>query len=551
MSSVQDIDDSRPQPADPNTRKGSHFWLSFIALIVSTFVSALDLTAISTALPTITDELHGGDNFSWVGSAFSLSSTAILPLSGRLADIFGRKPIIALSIAIFAVGSAIAGASQSMGMLIAARAIQGVGGGAILNLTEIIISDLVPLAERGMFQGLLGLTWALASGVGPPIGGAFAEKASWRWIFYMNLPLIGIAFGLVIFFLRVRTPEGSIKAKLARVDWIGNLIVIAGTTLAIVGLTWAGISHPWNSVQVLAPLIIGLVLIGCFFWYEARLPMEREPTIPWEVVKNRTSLGGFLATAIHGITSLSIFYYLPVYFQACFSASPIRSSVDFLPTTLFVAPSAMTAGIVVQLTGKYRPPNIVAWVFQMIGFGLLSMLKADSTTAKWVGYQIIPAIGIGLPFAATVFPVLAPLPVERNAAALAFFAFLRSFGQTWGITISSTILQNQLKKRLPAAFAAQFPEGSEIAYAAIPQIGALPEPLRTEVRAAFAASMAVIWQTMIGIGGLGLLTLFLLREVQMHEHTDESFGLHVGQVQGDDERTIADVVEAKLEPGKQ
>ncbi|KAH9951827.1 iron permease [Amylocystis lapponica] len=517
MSSLQDIA-PRPQPqaSKPKTKKGSHFWLSFFALIVSTFVSALDLTAVSTALPTITNELHGGDNFSWVGSAFSLSSTAVLLLSGRIADIFGRKPTIALAIVIFAVGSALAGASQSMGMLIAARAIQGIGGGAILSLTEIITADLVPLAERGVFQGLLGLTWALASGVGPPVGGAFAEKASWRWLFYMNLPLIGIAFCLVIFFLRVRTPEGSIKAKCTQGTHCDR-----GTTLAIISLTWAGIKHPWNSVQVLAPLIIGLVLIGCFFWYEARLPMEREPTIPWEVVKNRTSLGGFLATAINGITSLSIFYFLPVYFQACFNASPIRSSVNFLPTTLLVAPSAMTAGIIVQMTGKYCPPNIVAWVVQMIGFGLLSTLKEDSTTAKWVGFQIISAIGIGLPFSATVFPVLAPLP-------------------TWGITIASTILQNQLKNQLPVAFTSQFPEGSEIAYAAIPQISALHEPLRTEVRAAFAASMT----------RLGFLTLFLLREVQMHKHTDESFGLHVDLVQDDDERSITDVIEKKLEPWK-
>ncbi|TFY60743.1 hypothetical protein EVG20_g7309 [Dentipellis fragilis] len=512
-------------------KKGSAFWMTFLAIVVSTFLSALDLTAVSTALPTITKRLGGGSNFVWVGSAYSLASTAFLPLLGKLADVFGRKPVMLTSIGLFAIGSAIGGASQNMNMLIGARTVQGIGGGGIISMSQIIVSDIVPLAERGIYQGFLGLTWAFASGIGPPLGGALASSV-WRWLFFLNLPITFIAFSLVVFFLRVRKPEGGMRQKLARVDWFGNAIVITGTTVAMIGLTWAGISEPWDSAATLVPLVIGMFLVGAFLVYEAKVPAE--PTMPYDVLSNRTVMSAYVATGVHGIVSISVIYYLPVYFQACFGASPIRSGVDALAMALLIAPAAMTAGVMVQTMKRYIPPNAVGWVLSLIGFGLLTMLKWDTSTGKWVGYTMVTACGIGLIYASTIFPILAPLPLERTAAAVAFYAFVRAFAQTWGITISATILQNELKKKLPPAFASQFPAGFEIAYAAIPVISGLPEPLRTEVRTAFAASLVTVWQTMIGLCGLGLLSLLFLKEVRLRQDVNEAYGLHEKNEHGHD-----------------
>ncbi|KAI8982712.1 iron permease [Trametes punicea] len=503
--------------------KGSAFWLSFLAVVVSNFLSALDMTAVSTAVPTMTNDLHGGDNFVWVGSAYGLASTAILPFSGRLSDVFGRRPIMLISIAIFFIGSALAGSAKNMNWLIAARTVQGVGGGGITNLASIILADLVPLAERGTYQGMLILVWAFAGAIGPAIGGAFAEDATWRWLFYLNLPLSGISFILVALWLRVRTPEGSMREKLARIDWLGNLIIIAGTTLALLALTWGGIRFPWSSAHVLAPLIIGLILILVFFIYENFVP--KEPTTPLDILQNRTALSGNLATFLHGIITMSTMFYLPVYFQACMAATPINSSVKMLATTLVCAPISLVCGGVVKRMQKYRPANYVGWTLMLIGFGLFTLLKADSPTSMWAGFQVITAAGIGIIWSATVFPILASIPVHRFAAALAFYTFLRSFAQTWGITISATILQNELKKHLPTDFAARFPDGIEIAYAAIPLIPSLPEPLRTEVRVAFATSMSTVWKVMTGLAGAGFLTLFLLKEIPMHTYTDSRYGL--------------------------
>ncbi|KAI0636248.1 iron permease [Trametes polyzona] len=503
--------------------KGSVFWLSFTAVVVCNFLSALDVTAVSTALPTITADLNGGDKFVWVGSAYGLAAAAILPFTGRLADVMGRRPIMLTCVAFFFLGSALSGSAQNMNWLIAARTIQGIGGGGIINLASIITSDLIPLAERGTYQGFLVMTWGFAAAMGPIVGGSFAEKATWRWLFYLNLPLSGIAFILVAIFLRVRTPGGSLKDKLARIDWIGNLTIIAGTTLALVALTWGGIQYPWSSAHVLAPLIIGGVFLVLFFLYEMLVP--REPTLPFDVLANWTSFSGYLSTFFHGIVSIATIYYLPVYFQACMAASPIRSSVNVFATALVMAPSAIVCGVIVKKTNRYVPANYVGWVLIMIGFGLLSLLKADSRTAAWAGYQVITAVGVGIIWASTVFPILAPVPVTRFASALAFYNFCRTFSQTWGVTISASILQNELRKRLPAAFVAQFPEGVEIAYAAIPVIHTLREPLQTEVRVAFAESMSVVWKAMIGFSGAGFLTLFLLREIPMQKHTDETYGL--------------------------
>ncbi|PSS06598.1 hypothetical protein PHLCEN_2v3656 [Hermanssonia centrifuga] len=512
-----------PEGQHPKHKKGSAFWLSYLSIVFAIFLSALDLTAVSTVLPTVTADLNGGDEFTWVGSAYALASTAILPLSGALADIFGRKPILMGAIVFFSLGSALAGAAQTMNMLIGARTVQGIGGGAISFLALTISADLVPLNERGLYQGMVSLTWALASGVGPPIGGALAEKASWRWLFYLNLPVTGVAFGLVWMFLKVRTPHGSIKAKLARVDWLGNLIIIAGTTLAIVGLTFGGIRFPWVSAQVLAPLIIGVLTIIGFIMYERYIPGE--PAVPWAVISNRTSLAGYMTTMAHGIIMISLIYYLPVYFQATLGSSPLGSAVKGLPSCLIIAPFALMSGLSIHFIKRYRPTITLGWMLLIAGFGILSLLKAGDSTAKWVGFQIVAAAGTGMLFSSPIFAVLVDLPVERTASATATFVFTRTFAQTWGITIASTVLQNELKKKLPAAFVSQFPDGVEIAYAAIPYIKSLPEPLRTEVREAFADSLSVVWKVMVGVGGLGLLSVLIMKEIPMGAVVDAKYGL--------------------------
>ncbi|KAJ6472378.1 major facilitator superfamily domain-containing protein [Mycena vitilis] len=511
-----------PLKSEPKSRE---FWMCIIALLTSSFLSALDSTAVGTALPTIAAELHDdrGD-YIWVGSAYALSSTAFIPLGGNLADVFGRKWIMLVSIASFVVGSALAGAAQNMPMMIGARTIQGIGGGGIFTLADIITADLVPLSERGLYQGLFGMAWAMASFTGPLIGGGVAQRGnSWRWLFYVNIPVGAIAFVLVLVFLSVKRPSGSVRQKLAKVDWVGNALVITGTGLANIGLTWGGIRYHWVSAQVLSPLITGLFLLVVFAVYEAKFAAW--PAIAHDIVGNRTSVSALLTKITHGMITIAMLFYLPVFFQACLGATPIRSAVYFLPAVLAATIFGLLAMLCITYMKKYRLVNWAGWCISVLGFGLISTMRADTSTAQWVGFQILTALGVGPLFEGPVFPLLAPLPTHRAASALALISFTRAFAQTWGLTISSTILQNSLQKTLPAAFVAQFPPGFEIAYAAIPVIRTLEEPLRTEVRAAFADSMAKIWQTMVGISGLGLLFSLLMKEIPMATTVNETYAL--------------------------
>ncbi|KAG8746826.1 hypothetical protein FRC10_003348 [Ceratobasidium sp. 414] len=531
------VEGASPVP-NASEKKGARFWLIFVALCVSTFLSALELTSVSTALPTIVEALNGHE-FAWVGSAYTLGSTAFMPMSGGFAEIFGRRSMMLTSLVLFAIGAAVSGAAQSMNMLIAGRAIQGIGGGGILTLTDIIVADLVPLAERGPYLGIVGAVWAVASAIGPPVGGAFAES-NWRWLFCkcfgggneqaltkcwtdINLPLVGIAMALVFVFLRLKTPKASLKDKMARVDWVGNVLVIGSTAATVLALTWAGGKYPWRSYQVLVPLIVGLAGLGATLAYEFTLAVE--PIIPRELLSNRTSVSGYLGTFFHGVVMTAVVYYLPVYFQASKGDSPIKSGVDLFGIAFTVAPFAIFTGISTVVLKKYRPQNYIAWVFNIVGMGVLSTLKYDSLKANSIGFQILIGIGSGILYSSTTFAILAPLPVSRNASALALFAFVRTFAGTYGVAIGSSVLQTELSHRLPVQFSAQFPGGSDIAFAAIPFIGGLEEPLQSQVRAAFADALGVLWKVMAGVAGMGLVSTILMKEIEMKTETDDKWAI--------------------------
>ncbi|OBZ67783.1 putative transporter C3H1.06c [Grifola frondosa] len=502
---MSDVDDSAKVFPAPNTqvvsllkttKKGTTFWCIFLSICVALFLSALELTAVSTALPTIAYDLHATD-FVWVGSAYALSSTAFLPMSGGLAQLFGRRPALLACLALFALGSGICGGAKSMAMLIAGRTVQGLGGGGIQSLSAIILADLVTLHERGLYAGLFGLTWSIACIIGPVVGGSLADRGQWRWLFYLNLPICGLAAIFVFMFLNLPAPPGTLREKLMRLDWIGNFLVI-GT-------------------RVLVPLILGLVGLGVFILYEAKWGLN-------------LCLSGYLQTFFVAVIALAVVYFMPVYFQGCKDASPITSGVRNLGLSA-LAPAAIIAGVVVNRTRRYRPQMWTGWCLIMVGLGLYSTLKAGDPDGRAVGYGVLLGVGIGFEYSTTMFPIQAPLPVSENAHALAFMMFVRSFAGVWGVTIGSTVLQNELKRRVPASFLQKFPGGAAIAYALIPQVPSLPQPLKESVQVAFAGSLDVLWQVLIGIAGMGLLSSLFMKGLPLHTSLDEEWAMDERKVE--------------------
>ncbi|KAJ7183768.1 major facilitator superfamily domain-containing protein [Mycena filopes] len=508
--------------ADDTMKRDFKFWGIFAAIIVSSFTSALDQTAVSTALPVITQDLHG-TQFVWVGSAYALASTAFLPMSGGIAEIFGRRVVMLGALFFFALGSTLCGAAPSMNVLILGRTVQGLGAGSLTALTQIVLSDLVPLQDRGTFNGFLGLAWAVASFIGPVIGGVLAQHGAWRWLFYLNIFTSGFAALMVVFFLHLKTPEGTMKEKLARMDWIGNFLVIASSSAVVIALTWGGVQFPWTSPKVLVPLCLGLPALAFFFVYEAKFAAH--PIVPSSLMATATGLSGYLQIFIGSVVMIVSIYYLPVYFQACKGDSPERSAIDMFALAFVIAPSNVLAGITVTRTKRYRPQLWFAWVVLIIAAGVLSTLEPETSRAKSMGFEALIAISIGILTTATFFPVLAPLAVSENAHALACYLFIRAFGQVWGVTIGAAILQNRLGKHLPPAFKGLFPQGTQIAYAVIPLLPTLPPDVQAETRQAFASAMGVMWQVMIGVGALGLLVSLPMKHLELHAATDEKWGV--------------------------
>ncbi|KAF8532577.1 MFS general substrate transporter [Gautieria morchelliformis] len=507
-----------------HTEHSLRFWIILASLCLTLFLSALELTAVSTALPTIVSELNGRD-FVWVGAAYALSSSAILPMTGGLAQIFGRRPAVLGSIAFFTVGSALCGAARNMKMMIVGRTVQGVGGGGILSFSAIVLADLVSLEERGMYAGLFGLTWSIAAAIGPVVGGSLASKGMWRWLFYLNLPICGISAIVTVVFLDLPIPPGTVREKVSRMDWIGNFIVITASCSTTFALTQGGVNAPWQSARILSPLIVGLAGLVIFVVYEAR--WATYPLVPFSILSNRTSFSGYVQTFILPVTSLAAIceYYIPVYFQACKDADAIKSGVLTLGLAS-IAPAAVIGGTSVKIVQRYRLQIWTGWCLQLIGLSLLTLVKLETPSGLAIGFCVIYGTGAGINYATQVYPVQAPLPISANAHALAFFSFMRSFAGVWGVTIGGAILQNELHRRLPQTFLSQFPQGVAITYSVIPQIRDLPEPLKDEVRQAFVDSLRLIWNGMAGICGLGLLSTVLMKGLPLHATTDEAWALN-------------------------
>ncbi|KAI0681786.1 hypothetical protein C8T65DRAFT_703939, partial [Cerioporus squamosus] len=393
--------------------------------------------------------------------AYTIASTAIVPLVGDLVSGFSRKPVLLTFVLTFALGSAVSGAAQNMNMLIAGRAIQGFGGGRCLAVTEIVYADLVPLPERGKFQDIVvsigadkdgaalqGMgDWLVPTAVAVP---TIANSGAWRWLFFLNLPLCGIAMMLTSVFLKVRAPKSSLKEKLRQMDWIGITIIVGSTVSLALAFTWGGLTFPWDSANVLSPMIIGAV--GIAFFLIAEKYWIKGATVPRYFFTSPTTLSGYMGTFFHGIISLA---------AICISVKALK---------------------------KYRPQNYIEWAITLIGFGVITRLDADSTRAQYICSQIPRGIGLGIVW-------------------------------SWGIIIGGTILQNILLKDLPPSYVAMLPQGVQLAYAIILDIRGLDPDLRRDVQVAFANATQVIWKTMLGIAGVGVLTETL------RESLDEQWGL--------------------------
>lgn len=445
--------------------------------------------------------------------------------------------MILVALTFFLIGAIVAGVAHGFATLLVGRSIQGIGGGGLIALTEIVVTDLVPMRIRGKWFGIISGMWSLGSVTGPIIGGAFAQEVSWRWIFYINLPIIGVAFIFVPLFLRSNFAPANLALQLRRVDWIGSVLFIASTTSFLIPITWGGVSYAWSSWHTLVPLLLGLLGLTSFILYEARVATE--PLIPLTLFQNRTAAVNYLGTIIHGMILWSLLFYLPLYYEAVKSFSPIHAGLALFPQTFTVAPAAIVVGLLVALTGRYRWAIWSGWVFTVAGTGLLYLLDVHTTTVSWIFLNLVPGLGTGMLFSGMAFAIQASATNRDLAFAVAMFSFFRAFGQAMGVAVGGTVFQNTMKKKL-LAYPALAPKAEEYSQdaASLVQIikgftstGAMgghpgePDVVRAQLVQAYADSLKVVWLTMCGLAAVALVASVATKGLDLNRplETEQGF----------------------------
>ncbi|KAI1356665.1 putative multidrug resistance protein fnx1 [Xylaria sp. FL0043] len=515
-------------------KRGWRFWAIMTSMAVSSLLAGLDATAVSTAMPSIIHDLGASQGYVWIANAYLLTTTAFTPIFGQTANIFGRNALTIFAIVTFAVGSAIAGPAPTLGALVVGRAVQGIGCAGLNTMVEMVVCDLVPLRERGKFMGFIFAIYAISTTVGPLVGGAFASYATWRWIFYLNLPLAGITLGMVVVSLGA-LPKGSTMSlsSIKRVDFAGNALLVTAITSILLALTWGGGQYPWSSWRTILPLVLGLVGLPLFLLFETRVP---EPTTPYRIFSNRTSLAGCLCAFTHNMLVFWILFVLPVYFQAVLGTSAFRSGVNILPTAAVFTPFTIIAGGVMSKLGRYRPLLMVGFIFFPLAFGLFTRLDENTTTGYWVGIQILAAVGIGIITPVTLQTILTPLAESDVAVATATWAFMRGFGTIWGAAIplavfnskadelvASRLADNETVRKLLANGGAYTLSAGGSLYSTL-DLDHNPT-LAATVKGIYADSLRLCWQVGLAFALFGFLLTFLAKELPMRTELETEFGL--------------------------
>ena len=537
---ASDMSDQEAATASPpKASKGWRFWLIFVAVCVATLVVAVDVSIISTALPTIAEDLRSAELFVWVANAYVLATTVVQPIYGQMANIFGRRSLTIISVLLFMLGSGLAGGANSTAMLIAARVVQGLGGGGIITLGEIIICDLLPLRERGQYSGLIAGTYAIGTVIGPVLGGVFTQHVTWRWVFYVNLPICGIALGLIVPFLNLKYHrQGTIVDRIKRIDWIGATSLTTSVTAILLALAWAGTKHSWSSWRTILPLILGFVGMLGFFVHQFSGHVA-EPTMPPKLFSNRTSVSIFFMAFVHGILLLYVTYFMPVYFQAVRGATPTRSGVEIFPIATTIAPAAAVSGVLVTITGKYRLYHFLGFALMAAGCGSLSTLDAGSSMGAWIGFQLMFGLGNGMVFNTMIPPLLASLPSSEVATATATWTFMRSFGQIWGIAIPSAIFNQRIDTLVRKNLAA-FPNiarllvrGGAYQQATAAFIRSLPESdnVRGIVQNVYVEALKTVWYVSIPFAVIGIPIALFVKSYKLTNELETEFGMRDEKVQ--------------------
>ncbi len=506
---------------DPNDVSKVHMshrqiQIVFSGLMLGMLLAALDQTIVSTALPTIVGSLGGLDHLSWVVTAYLLTSTVSTPLYGKISDLYGRKLIFQVAIVIFLVGSMLSGLAQNMNELIAFRGLQGLGGGGLMSLAMTIIADIVSPRERGKYQGYTGAVFGFASVAGPLIGGFFVDNLSWRWVFYVNVPI-----GIVALIVTSSVLDLPFHRRDHKIDYMGAAVLTASVVLLLLALVWGGITYPWGSSQIITTIAISMLLLAVFLYIETKVS---EPFVPLRLFKNSIFSFSSAITFLMAMAMFGSIIFLPLYLQLVKGASATISGLELIPLMVGVLIASIGSGQLVTRRGKYKIFPIVGGLFLTAGMMYFTTLKSSTSYFELSIGMILVGFGIGLMMQNMILATQNAVEIKDIGTSTGLVSFFRSLGGSFGTAIFGTVLVSQLNvwlpKYLPPAVLKKAKINASQTLSFTPnQLKGMPPIIRHGLIQAFSHSVDKVFVVGVPIAIITFVLTLFIKEIKLRKYS--------------------------------